>query len=117
MILRHKNKISQRKARVRKKIASRSDRLRLSVFRSARFIYAQIIDDKLKKTLVSVSHKDIKTDKSTTKIEKAKLVGVVLAKKAKAKKISNVVFDRGQYKYHGRVKALAEAARKKGLKF
>lgn len=117
MLIRYKSKITQRKSRVRKKIASKSKRLRLSVFRSSRFIYAQIIDDKLSKTLVSATQKDIKSSKSMTKLEKAKLVGEALAQKALKKKITSVVFDRGPYKYHGRVKTLADAARKKGLKF
>jgi len=117
MIIRHKTKASQRKSRVRKKIATKSNRLRLSVFRSSLNIYAQIIDDKTSKTLVSATQKDIKYTKSTTKLEKAKLIGSALAQKALKKKITHIVFDRGQYKYHGRVKALADKARENGLKF
>lgn len=105
MIIRHKSKTSQRKARVRQKIASKSSRLRLSVYRSNRIIYAQIIDDMLKKTLVAASGQNPDS------------VGFDLAQKAKKQKISQVVFDKGPYKFHGRVKALAETARKNGLQF
>lgn len=93
-------------------------RLRLSVFRSNRHIYAQIIDDAKGKTLVAFSDKNLLKKRGTeTKTQAAVLVGEALAKKARAKKISEVVFDRGGYKYHGRIKALAEGARKEGLKF
>lgn len=98
-------KSEQKKDRVRAKIRKLGDRPRLSVFRSNKFIYAQIIDDDKSVTLVAA------------KGEKASLVGEDLAKKAVAKKIKDVVFDRGSYKYHGRVKILAEAARKGGLNF
>jgi len=106
-----KQQIKQRKARVRVKILGRESRPRLSVFRSNRFIYGQIIDDKKGKTLVSFSGKG----KAKTKV--AFMVGEKLAKLALAKKIKSVVFDRGSYRYHGRVKALAEGARKGGLEF
>ena len=91
-------------------------RPRLSVFRSNKQIYAQIIDDVKRKTLVSFSSKDLtKAEKDSLAVAKA--VGEGLAKKAKVKKIKEVVFDRSGYKYHGRVKALAEGARQGGLKF
>ena len=91
---------------------------RLSVFRSNRSIYAQIIDDTKGETLVSFSSKKLDSKMvKKTKIEIAELVGEDLAKLAKAKKIVSVVFDRAGYKYHGRVKALAEGARKGGLRF
>lgn len=91
-------------------------RPRLSVFRSNKQIYAQIIDDVKRKTLVSFSSKDLaKMEKDN--LSAAKAVGEGLAKKAKAKKIKEVVFDRSGYKYHGRVKALAQGAREGGLKF
>ena len=108
----------QRKKRVRAKVSGTSERPRLSVFRSSKFIYAQVIDDTKSKTLVSFSSRSLpaKTAK-VGKTEKAGLVGEGLAKEAKKKKITKVVFDRGSYKYHGRVKALAEGARKGGLKF
>lgn len=111
-----KKGIELRKHRVRGKIRGVSDKLRLSVHRSNKFIYAQIIDDNKKETLVAVSESGIKKE-GLKKSEVAKEVGMALAKKALAKKISEVVFDRGQYKYHGRVKAVAEGAREGGLKF
>ena len=95
-----------------------SNRLRLSVFRSIKNISAQIIDDKNVKTLVSASsnEKELKKNK-LKKAELSNLLGEVLAKRAKEKNISNVYFDRGEYKYHGRIKILAESLRKNGLKF
>ena len=116
------NKISpnkRRRLRNRKKLQNRnSSRLRLSVFRSIKNISAQIIDDKNVKTLVSASsnEKDLKKNK-LKKAELSNLIGEVLAKRAKEKNISNVYFDRGEYKYHGRIKILAESLRKNGLKF
>jgi len=94
-------------------------RPRLSVFRSNRFIYAQIIDDATGKTLASASDLAVRKDlpKVRAKVEIAFLVGESLAKKALKAKIEKVVFDRGKYRYHGRVKALAEGARKGGLVF
>jgi len=93
-------------------------RVRLSVFRSGKHIYAQIIDDKQGKTLASASSmdKDLKL-KSPSSVEAAKSVGEVIAKKAKAANVKEVVFDRGGYLFHGRVKALADAARAGGLAF
>lgn len=90
---------------------------RLSVFRSNMYIYAQLIDDKNSTTLGSVSDKKLPKTESKTKVEKASSVGELIASEAKKHKITNVIFDRGSYKYHGRVKALAEAARKGGLNF
>lgn len=91
-------------------------KLRLAVFRSNKAIYAQVIDDKLGKTLVAANEKDLgKAAKKITKTEKARLVGEILAEKALKQKIKQVRFDRRRYKYHGRVKALAEGARKGGL--
>lgn len=107
---------TNRKKRVRAKIGQHKDHPRLNVYRSNRHIYAQIIDDNKGKTLVAASEKEIKA-KVSTKTESAKLVGEMIAKKAKIKKINTIRFDRGAYKYHGRIKALAEAARKGGLKF
>lgn len=107
---------ARRKTRIRNAIRGVSDKPRLSVFRSNESIYAQIIDDTMGKTLVGVSEKNL--GKATgTKIEKAKALGVVLAKEAASKKIKTVVFDKGSYKYHGRVKAFAEGAREGGLVF
>ena len=100
-----------------KKVASKG-RFRLSIARSSKNISAQIIDDSQNKTLVSASsiEKDIKLKKSK-KMEKSSLIGEVLAKRAKEKKINEVYFDRGSHKYHGRVKLFAETLRKNGLKF
>ena len=95
----------------------RKDRPRLSVYRSLSHIYAQIIDDLQGKTLAAASTLEKGTGKAKTKIEAARAVGASLAKKALAKKIDKVVFDRGTCKYHGRVRALAEAAREGGLQF
>lgn len=105
----------RRKARVRSQISGSAKRPRLSVFRSGAHIYAQLIDDVNGKTLASAS--DLKAEGKTTKTEKAAGVGITLAEAAKGLKIKEVVFDRGGFAYHGRVKALAEAARKGGLKF
>ena len=112
------NKI-KRKFRNRKKLKSVNvNRYRISVTKSLNNLFAQIIDDKLKKTLVSASsiEKEIKS-KKVKKIEKSNLIGEVLAKRAKEKNISKVYFDRGEYKYHGRIKIFAETLRKNGLKF
>lgn len=110
----------RRKRRVRKKIFGTPERLRLSVFRSNKHLYAQIIDDVSGRTLVSAStlSPELKGKlKSTSNVEAAAKVGELLAQKAKKANITKVVFDRNRYKYHGRVKALAEAARQGGLEF
>mgnify|MGYP001588648517 CR=1 FL=1 len=107
----------RRKAGIRAKIKGTKDMPRLSVFRSNKFVYAQIIDDEKGKTLVGVSEKQIKEDKSFKKTDKSKELGLLLAKLAVSKKIKSVVFDRSGYAYHGRVKAIAEGAREGGLKF
>lgn len=118
-----KNKLTKRKARhtkVRKKVQGRIDIPRLSVFRSNKHIYAQIIDDVNQKTITAstdLSVKKVKGDKNNQKVESAFLIGEQLAKMAIEKKVKKVVFDRGGYKFHGRVKALAEGARKGGLIF
>lgn len=108
-----------RSLRIRKKISNIKDRPRLTVFRSNKSIYGQIIDDNSGKTLVSVSEKELGEEKSKKlpKNEKAKLAGLILAKKAVKAKISKVVFDRSGYKFHGRVKAFADSAREGGLIF
>ena len=113
------NNKTKRKLRNRKKLSKvSSNRFRISVCKSLNNLSAQIIDDKEKKTLVSASsiEKEIKT-KKMKKIEKSSLIGEILAKRAKEKNISEVYFDRGEYKYHGRVKVFAETLRKNGLKF
>jgi len=117
-VLKRKNK---RAFRNRKNISGTAERPRLTVFKSLNHIYAQLIDDSCGKTLVAASTKskeladEIKNVKG--KIEKAKLVGKLIAKKALESNLSAVVFDRGSYIYHGRVKALADGAREGGLKF
>lgn len=103
--------------RVRKKIFGTSEKPRLSVFRSAKHMYAQIIDDTKGVTLVAASTSGKESVKGSSNVAGAKKIGEMIAEKAKAKNIETVVFDRGGYKYHGRVKALAEGAREKGLKF
>lgn len=103
----------RRKARARAKILGTKDMPRLSVFRSNKFTYAQLIDDSAGKTLASASTIDIK---GKAKISKSEILGEKLAKIAAEKKITSAVFDRGSYKYHGRVKAVAESARKAGLR-
>ncbi|MCL6518634.1 MAG: 50S ribosomal protein L18 [Armatimonadetes bacterium] len=110
----------KRHERIRKRVTGVPERPRLNVFRSLYNIYAQIIDDTKGQTLVSAStlDKEIKEKiKSGGTVEAAKAVGELLAQRAKEKKITKVVFDRGGYKYHGRVKSLAEAARAGGLEF
>ncbi|PIR89347.1 MAG: 50S ribosomal protein L18 [Candidatus Harrisonbacteria bacterium CG10_big_fil_rev_8_21_14_0_10_40_38] len=106
----------RRASRTRSVIKGTPQMPRLSVFRSSHYTYAQLIDDEARKTLVSVSTKATEKDKAT-KIEKAKKAGESIAEKAKKIGIEKVVFDRGSYKYHGRVKALAEGARSGGLVF
>ena len=106
----------RRHLRVREKISGTKDVPRLNVFRSNKGIYVQVIDDETQKTLVSSSTVELKI-KNGGNIEAAKLVGEDIAKKCKAAKIKKVVFDRGGYLYHGRVEALAEAARENGLEF
>ena len=109
----------KRKLRNRKKLKSvNNNRYRISVSKSLNNLSAQIIDDNERKTLVSASsiEKEIKS-KKVKKIEKSSLIGEILAKRAKEKNISEVYFDRGEYKYHGRIKTFADTLRKNGLKF
>ena len=113
------NSKQKRKLRNRKKLKKVStNRYRISINKSLNNISAQIIDDKNNKTLVSASsiEKEFKS-KKMKKVEKSNLIGEILAKRAKEKKINDVYFDRGIYKYHGRVKIFAETLRKNGLKF
>ena len=110
----------RRRKHVRKKVVGTPERPRVSVFRSQSHIYAQVIDDTKGHTLAAVSTLDPEVRKKAAglkKTEQAKIVGEVLAARAKDKKVTKVVFDRSGYKYHGRVKALAEAAREGGLDF
>lgn len=118
-----KNKITnqRRRIRIKKNLFGTAQKPRLSVNRSLNQIYAQLIDDVNKTTLVAGSSlsKEISEDlkKAKSKIERSKIVGVFVAKKALEAGITTVVFDRGTYRYHGRVKALADGAREGGLKF
>jgi large subunit ribosomal protein L18 len=103
-----------RHARIRKVVQGTAERPRLVVFKSLKTTYAQLVDDQSRKTLLSASSPKAKKG---TKTEKAKEVGKEIAAKAKEKSITKVVFDRNGYKYHGRVKAVAEGAREGGLQF
>ena len=105
------------KSRIRKVVSGTSARPRLSVYRSNKEIYAQVVDDTTGNTLVSVSSRDKGVDSKGSKSEVATTVGKAIAEKAIAAKIETVSFDRNGFLYHGRVKALAEAAREAGLKF
>jgi large subunit ribosomal protein L18 len=110
----------RRHARVRKNVLGTSARPRLNVFRSVTEIYAQVVDDQVGRTLVSASSVDVelrKKMKGLNKTEQAKLVGQAVADRAKSKGITSVIFDRGGFRYMGRVKALADGARKNGLQF
>ncbi len=119
-----KSKIEKRDKSLRRKIRGRSrikmitSRIRLAVYRSNKYIYGQIVDDSTGKTLMSISSKDLEEkNKGKGKIDISFKTGEALAGMAKKKKIDVIVFDRSGYKYHGRVKALADGARKGGLKF
>lgn len=106
-----------RRKRVRARIIGSAARPRLNIYRSLNHIYAQLIDDAVGKTLVFASDLELKIKKGVKKVDKAQEVGTLIAQKAVALKITNVVFDRAGYKYHGRVKAVADSARKGGLIF
>ena len=110
-----RNKRQLRHGRVRSLVSGDSKRPRLSVFRSANHIYAQLIDDQTGKTLAQASSRELKG--KAAKTGSSAEVGKLIAGKAAEQKITDVVFDRGGYKYHGRVKALADGAREAGLKF
>lgn len=103
--------------RVRAKVTGTAKRPRVAIFRSLNHIYVQFIDDTKGKTLVAVSDFDIKSKKNLKKVEVAKEVGMLAAEQAIKAKIKQVVFDRRSYKYHGRLRALAESMRAKGIKF
>ena len=122
MLTLHSKNVARKRVhlRIRSRVVGRPQTPRLNVFRSLGHIYAQIVDDTRGHTLVSASSRDKevrKTLKSGGNVAAAKTVGQVLAARAKAAGISRVVFDRGGYAYHGRVKALADAAREAGLEF
>jgi large subunit ribosomal protein L18 len=103
--------------RIRRKVSGTSERPRLAVFRSLKHIYAQVIDDASGKTLASASSRDEDSATKGANAAAAKAVGALIAKKAKDKGVTRVVFDRGGYLYHGNIKALADAARENGLEF
>ena len=103
--------------RIRRKVSGTSERPRLAVHYSNQHIYAQVIDDTVGKTLVSASTMDKSFEKASSNMESAKKVGLLLAERAKGSNISAVVFDRGGHLYHGKIKALADAAREGGLQF
>ena len=120
--LSHAVRRQRRHRRVRSRIHGTASRPRLAVFRSAKHISAQLIDDVAGKTLLAVSDKHLATSvkatkEQTQKVSVATAVGALIAEKAKAKKITSIVYDVAGFRYHGRVKALAEAARAGGLKF
>jgi len=118
MIYTKQEKRIKRHARVRAKIQGTAARPRLSVFRGLKHCYVQLIDDVQGKTLASVSeHELAKADAKLSKTDRAKKLGALIAKKAQEKNISTVVFDRGGNAYHGRIRAIAEAAREHGLVF
>jgi len=114
-----REKIQMRHARLRKKVAGTAERPRLAVHFSGKNIYAQVIDDTVGKTLASVNTTEagLKAQKPRANAATAAVVGKLVAERAKAAKIDKVVFDRGGYIYHGKVKALADAAREGGLQF
>ena len=108
-----------RHIRVRQRLSGSSDRPRLSVYRSLNHVYAQVIDDVKRVTLVSASSLEtsVRSESNIKKTDVSKIVGTLVAQRAREMGITTVIFDRGGYQYHGRVKALAEAARKEGLVF
>ncbi len=107
----------RRKLRIRKRVSGTAERPRLSVFRSARHIYAQAIDDTAGRTLAFASSREASLAAEGKKTDKARSVGRALAERLKAQGVEQVVFDRNGYRYHGRVKAVADAAREAGLDF
>jgi len=112
------NKRIKRHKRVRARVFGSGSKPRLSVYRSNKRLFAQIIDDEKRKTILGVSDSVLKNGKKgQTKTGRAKSLGLILAEKARGAKIKKVVFDRGGYKYHGRVKAVAEGSREGGLEF
>ena len=117
MSINKKNRRRRIHYRIRKKVYGTAERPRLCVFRSNKSIYCQLIDDVSGITIGAASSQDASVDKAATKSEQAKQVGKLIGEIAKSHNVDTVAFDRGGYLYHGRVKALAEAARETGLKF
>lgn len=111
-----KSKIKKRQKRVRAKVKGTKDMPRLSIYRSNRYLYGQLINDEKAVTIVGISEKELE-NKKATKSARAKELGTLFAKKVIAKKIKTVRFDRGSYKYHGRVKAFAQGTKEGGLTF
>jgi large subunit ribosomal protein L18 len=103
--------------RIRRKVSGTTERPRLAVFRSLKNIYAQVIDDSTGRTLAAASSRDKDAGAKGANAAAAKAVGALIAKKAKDRGVTRVVFDRGGYQYHGNIKALADAARENGLEF
>jgi large subunit ribosomal protein L18 len=117
---RAKNRVEARgriRERIRSKVKGTAERPRLAVFRSLKYMYAQVIDDAAGKTLASASTREGEATAKGANAAAAKALGALIAKKAKDKGITRVVFDRGGYLYHGNIKALADAARENGLEF
>jgi len=108
---------SRRHLRVRRKVRGTTEKPRLAVYRSNRYIYAQVIDDREGRTLAAASSQEADLRTERLNVETAKKVGTMVADRAKEAGVTSVVFDRGGYKYHGRLKALADAAREAGLEF
>jgi len=106
----------KRHLKIRKRVVGSENRPRLTVFRSNKYIYAQLVDDQSAKTIIASTDKG-KEKKLDNRMVSAKSLGQIIAKKAQDKKIKEIVFDRGGYKYHGRIKAVAEGLREGGLKF
>jgi len=106
-----------RKSRIKAKIRGTKEVPRLTVFRSNKYVYAQLIDDEKGRTILGASEKQIEKIPSSKRIDKSKALGMKIAKLASAKKIKKVVFDRSGYAYHGRIKAIAQGAREGGLNF
>lgn len=124
MRLKFRKKMSDRlksraksKVKIRKKLEGTAERPRLSVFRSSKHMYAQLVDDVAGKTIVSFSSAKVEGLKTTSNCDAAKAVGTNLANAAKSKNITKIIFDRSGYVYHGRIKALADGAREAGLEF
>lgn len=115
-LIQRQSKRQRRHRRVRRRVEGTPERPRLTVFRSNRGIYAQLIDDLAGRTLAAASSVELK-ENGLSKLEQAEKVGELIAGRAKENQVEQVVFDRGSYLYHGRVKALAEGARKGGMKF
>jgi large subunit ribosomal protein L18 len=108
---------SRVKERIRRKVSGTAQRPRLAVFRSLKYIYAQVIDDATGRTIASASSREKDSGAKGANAAAAKAVGALIAKKAKDKGVKQVVFDRGGYQFHGNIKALADAARENGLEF